>query len=277
MKKLSVPLILLLAVAGCNIFSSDKGGSVPFVNYQEGQTSLYESRSYFRLADSTEYEKLYTELTETVVTKADDQLEIGDTLLTDLIKMEMTLEQEGSGTFHGSVWYHYDELFFTEYVYSRPPLGSLAQPKIAELSKKIPRTNISHLLEKFSPARMITGDFHLEDAGDEELSLRSDPRRVHPVRFHIGRKWTSFTDPFLSKSEITGQKVIEINDSQYDTYVIETANYLNGSEFNMTSYFDSNGLVKRVVVQEQDIRDEVGEVIDEGFFRGVIERVSFSE
>lgn len=82
---------------------------------------------------------------------------------------------------------------------------------------------------------------------------------------------------WLSKSTITDGKDLIINDSPYSSYEVKTENFLNSNEFSYHSYFDSYGLVKRIIQIEQTFTNPNGESIGEGYTRSVVKRVGFSE
>jgi hypothetical protein len=94
---------------------------------------------------------------------------------------------------------------------------------------------------------------------------------------YVGKEWTTFSEPWLSKSMITKREVINDTDGFTESYVIETGNFLESSEFTYHSWFDSRGLAKRVIVVELTFRNEDGESIGEGATHSVVRRIGFSE
>ena len=201
---------------------------------------------------------------------------VDDTTLSNLVKIQVTVEEGSPHIPQRNTWYRYDDGFFAEYAYTQS-LGGITVPKISSDDQNEFQAFIQSRLKKFNPERMITGNFSTEYSDGDSISLRADPRRVHPRQFEIGKEWTTFSEPWLSKSKITERKVITDNDGFIDSYVIETGNFLESSEFTYHSWFDSHSLVKRVAIVERTFRNEHGESIGEGASRSVVKRIGFSE
>ena len=152
-----------------------------------------------------------------------------------------------------------------------------ALPKVLENDAQIWHVSNTNLLKKLSPERMVTGNFNIETFETDAIRLRDDPRRVHPRDFKLGKKWTTFSDPWLSESTITDGKGLVINDSIYNSYEIVTENFLETLEFTIHSYFDSHGLVKRVAIIDQTFTNHYGEPIGEGATRSIVRRLHFTD
>lgn len=275
MKNINFLLITLVAIAGCDILSG-KTETKAFIEYKAGQNSQYEYTFSIQYPDSADFTLESARFVNTIVKKTDDVITVDENTLSNLVKIQVTVEEGSPHIPQRNTWYRYDDGFFTEYAYTQS-LGGITVPKISSNDQNEYQAFIQSQLKKFSPERMITGNFSTEYSDANSILLRTDPRLVHPRQFEIGKEWTTFSDPWLSKSKITERKVITDNEGSIDSYVIETGNFLESSELTYHSWFDSHGLVKRVVIMEQTFRNEHGESIGEGATRVVVKRIGFSE
>ncbi|TVQ75128.1 MAG: hypothetical protein EA363_00900, partial [Balneolaceae bacterium] len=248
----------------------------PFIDYKAGQTSQYEYTFSIQYPDSADFTLESVQRVNTVVKKTNAEITVDDNTLSNLVKIQVTVEEGSPHIQQQNTWFRYDDGYFTEYANSRS-LGTISIPKIANNDPHEYQAFIQSQMKKFSPERMITGNFDIESFEADSIRLRTDPRLVHPRQFEIGKQWTTFSDPWLSKSRITEKKVVTDNDGFIDSYVIETENFLESSEFTYHTRFDSRGLVKRIVILEQTFRNEYGESIGEGITRSVVKRIGFSE
>ena len=275
MKNIPIILILTAAIAGCNIFSG-KSEKEPFIDYRAGQVSQYEYTFSMQYPDSADFVPVIEERLTTVVKKTDAAITVDENSLSNLVKIRVDGDAGRPDIQPQYVWYRYDDGYFTEYAYTQPSVSAV-MPKMLHGGQPEFQTFIQSQLRKFSPERMIIGDFSSEYSDGDSISLREDPRLVHPRQFEIGKEWTTFSEPWLSKSMITKREVINDKEGFIDSYVIETGNFFESIEFTYHSWFDSRGLVKRVVEVEQTFRNEAGESIGEGASRSVVRRVGFSE
>ncbi len=275
MKNIPLIVIITVVIAGCSIFSG-KSEKEPYIDYRAGQVSQYEYTFSMRYPDSADFVPVIEERLHTVVKKTDAAITVDENSLSNLVKMRVIGDAGRPDIQPQDVWYRYDDGYFTEYAYTQPS-GYTVMPKMLHNGQPEFQAFIQSQLKKFSPESMITGNFSIEHADGDSIRLREDPRRVHPRQFEIGKEWTTFSEPWLSKSMITKREVINDKDGFIDSYVIETGNFFESLEFTYHSWFDSRGLVKRVVEVEQTFRNEAGESIGEGASRSVARRVGFSE
>ena len=276
MKNIPIILILTAAIAGCNIFSG-KSEKEPFIDYRAGQVSQYEYTLSIQYPDSADFVSEYEQRLKTTVKKTDATITVDDNTLSNLVMIQITADGGSPHIQPHNVWYRYDDGYFTEYAYTQPSV-SVVIPKILHNGQPEFQAFMQSQLKKFSPEKMITGNFNTGHSDGDSISLRDDPRLVHPRQFEIGKEWTTFSDPWLSKSMIT-KRIEEINgnDGFVESYVIETGNFDESLEFTYHSWFDSHGLVKRVAIVEMTFRNEVGESIGEGATRSGVRRIGFSE
>ena len=275
MKNIPIIVIITAAIAGCGIFSG-KSEKEPFIDYRAGQVSQYEYIFYTQYPGSVDFVPEYEQRLKTTVKKTDGTITVDDNTLSDLVMIQIAVDGDNHHIQPQNVWYRYDDGYFTEYAYTQPSVSAV-MPKMLHGGQPEFQTFIQSQLRKFSPERMIIGDFSSEYSDGDSISLREDPRLVHPRQFEIGKEWTTFSEPWLSKSMITKREVINDKEGFIDSYVIETGNFDESLEFTYHSWFDSRGLVKRVVEVEQTFRNEVGESIGEGASRSVVRRIGFSE
>lgn len=268
-------LIIILAVTGCNIFSSKTDN--PFIiEYKQGLTSQYEYTYSVLYPDTTEFIQEHIQLVTTLIKSSNDNIVVDDSLLSGLTNMQITVDNGSNYLQTQNVWYLYSDGFFTEHAYTQP-IGYEVFPKLLKLdAKKSLASNLS-MQPILSPKRMIIGDFSTKNNDANSIQLRNDPRLVHPREFEIGNKWTTFSDPWLSKSTITDKKDIIINDREYRSYEIMTENILGYSEFTYYSYFDSHGLVKRVAQNEMSLINEDGDSLGTMITRSVVNRLNYTE
>jgi len=128
MKNILIIAILTTAFTGCNIFSG-KSEKEPFIDYRAGQVSQYEYTLSIQYPDSADFVPEYEQRLNSTVKKTDAVITVDDNTLSNLVKIQITVDGGSTHIQPQNVWYRYDDGYFTEYAYTQPSVSAV-MPKM---------------------------------------------------------------------------------------------------------------------------------------------------
>jgi hypothetical protein len=100
-----------------------------------------------------------------------------------------------------------------------------------------------------------------------DTTVRADSRVVLQAPLEKDRSWTSFREPFLSRRAVTERTAIETRAGRFDVVKLETTLPEMAPSLRWFDYVSSDGLVRRVVTDTLERRDEEGAVAGDYLFR----------
>lgn len=102
-----------------------------------------------------------------------------------------------------------------------------------------------------------------------DTTVRDDSRIVLQAPLEKGASWTSFRDPFLSTRTVVGRTTVETQTRQFN--VVEIVNTLPeiAPKLRWSDYIAEDGLIRRVVTDTLEGRDEDGMPIGQYLWREV--------
>jgi hypothetical protein len=96
---------------------------------------------------------------------------------------------------------------------------------------------------------------------------RDDARVVLRAPLDPGASWTSFEQPFLSTRTVARVTTVNPPAGSFLSVDVETTLSEFGPSFDWSDYYASDGLVRRVVTDTTELRNEEGESLGEGIVR----------
>jgi len=266
----SLPLLLLLAglVAGCDSTTPSPPQQFPNL-LQRGEAWTYDVRFTERPVDSSAVDTLFTGRVRMEVTRTD--VALGER--TGLVEVAVFPPSAPDST--ERTWYQQSPDSLVDVAYTTPLQVGGTLPLTHEKSATRPR-NIGQGLTRLP--RLVRR--HLSPSSrsaPRDTVIRTDSRVVLQTPLAPGATWTSFRDPFLSVRTVAGDATVETPAGRFDAVEVETALPELAPSLRWTDYVGAAGLVRRVVTDTLERRDESGRPLGSVVSREVYTLTDYQE
>jgi hypothetical protein len=266
----SLPLFLLLAalLAGCDSTTPSPPEQFPNL-LQRGDAWTYDVRFTERPVDSSAVDTLFTARVRMEVTKTGVDLGRRSGLV------ELTVFPVAAPDSVEHTWYQQSPDSLVDVAYTTPlaTSGTLPLTQEKEAARPLPvgrgLTGLPLLVRRHRPAT--------SPAAPRDTVVRTDSRVVLRTPLDRGATWTSFRDPFLSVRTVVGDTTVDTPAGRFNSVEVETALPNLAPTLHWADYVGAEGLVRRVVTDTLERRDETGRPVGPVVSREVYTLTAYRE